>query len=139
MKIKLIGFFAALLFLPLLGVGWAQAEADQIVTANIPFNFYVGDQQKVAGNYEVGVDVANRVIVIRDHNGRNGSFLTGIVGDTGRGAQPIMAFDHVGDSYFLRDVKTTDTDVSFPTQKLERELIARNNSAEQVVVALNMQ
>lgn len=135
MKSKFITLAAALLLLPVLGVGRAQAENDQTVRAQIPFSFYAGNQSMPAGTYEVGIDVANHLITIRDRNGRNGSFLMGLVSDRGTDGNAVMVFDHLGDSYFLRDVKTADTDVNFPTQKTER-MLARNNTPDEVTVAL---
>src|SRR5262245_25646773 len=139
MKLKFIMFLAALLVLPLYVIIGAQAqEADEAVRANIPFAFYAGNQQMAAGSYNVGVDVANHMILIRDRSGQNESFLMGLISDSSRHENPVMVFDHLGDSYFLRDVKTPNTDVSFPTQKAER-MLARNNSTQQVVVAMNYQ
>jgi hypothetical protein len=138
MKSKFITFLAALLVLPVLGIGRAQAQADATVRADIPFAFYAGNQQMAAGSYEVGVDVANHLILIRDRDGRNESFLMGIMSDSSRYENPVMVFDHLGDSYFLRDVKTPDTEVNFPTPKAER-MLARSNSSQEVVVAMNYQ
>ena len=135
MKSKFIAFAAALVLLPLFAVSHAQAENDATLKANIPFSFYAGNRSMQAGTYEVGIDVANRLITIRDRDGRSGSFLMGLVSDRGTDGNPVMVFDHLGDSYFLRDVKGADFDVNFPTQKAER-MLARNNSAEEVTVAL---
>jgi hypothetical protein len=135
MKSKFITFAAALLLLSLLAVSRAQAENDETVKANIPFTFYAGNQSMPAGAYEVGIDVANRLITIRDRDGHNGSFLMGLVSDKGSDGNPVMVFDHLGDSYFLRDVQTAETGVNFPTQKVER-MLARNSSPEEVTVAL---
>jgi hypothetical protein len=116
-------------------VSFAQAQADETVKANIPFNFYAGNQVMPAGTYSVGVDYANHLVIIRDQSDRHEMFLPGIMSDKGT-EKPELVFDRLGDSYFLRDLKAVDAHVSFPIRKAEMRL-ASGGSLTEAIVALN--
>ena len=133
MKSKILILFAAVL-LSTLTIGVARAETGE-VKANIPFNFYAGSLMMPAGTYSVGFDALNNIAVIRDDSGRHEMFLLGMSSTQGTDT-PKLVFDHLGDSYFLRDLDAFETDVSFPVRNAERKL-ARNGSGNEVVVAMN--
>jgi len=134
MKSKILILFAAVL-LSTITVGVARAETDETVKANIPFNFYAGSLMMPAGTYSVGFDALNNIAIIRDDSGHHEMFLLGMSSTQGTDT-PKLVFDHLGDSYFLRDLDAFETDVSFPVRNAEMKL-ARNGSGNEVVVAMN--
>ncbi len=134
MKSKILTLFAAVL-LSTITVGVAHAETDEMVKANIPFNFYAGSYMMPAGTYSVGFDSQNNIAIIRDNDDSHEVFLLGMVSDQGTDSAKLI-FDHVGNSYFLRDLEAFETDVSFPVRKAEMKL-ARGGSGGEVVVAMN--
>ncbi len=88
-----------------LGVG-AQAEGNDKVVTNVPFEFSAGGTTLPAGTYSV-----NRVSSAWDshliiHNGEHGVFLlpVGFGGASVEGA--LLSFEHVGNKYFLSKVQT---------------------------------
>jgi hypothetical protein len=135
MKTKVL-FFAIIFFLPVIAVNLAHAQFNHRVTAKIPFEFYAGNAEMPAGNYYADIDVENRVVNLRSDNSRGGSFLMGMMSEPSNDENMELVFDHLGSSYFLRDLKGPDVDVQFPVQKAEVQL-ARGISPEQVVVAMN--
>ena len=134
MKSKILTLFAAVL-LSTITVGVAHAQTDKMVKANIPFNFYAGNSIMPAGTYSVGFDSLNNFAIIRDDADQHEVFLLGMESDQGTDTAKLV-FDHLGDSYFLRDLEVFETDVSFPVKKAEMKL-ARGNSLNEVVVAMN--
>jgi len=113
MKFKLIHHSILAIALSLVSLSSAHAQADQVETANIPFDFYAGNQNIPAGVYSIELDLQGNIITLRDNSG-HAAFLMGVpAGDDGD-YQSELVFDHAGDSYFLREVKSDVLDVSFP-------------------------
>ena len=114
MKLKLISYSVLAFALSLVGVSSAHAQADQVERANIPFDFYAGNHKMPAGTYNIALDLQGDVITLTDNSG-DAAFLMGFpAGDDG-GYKSELVFDHSGDSYFLREVKSDVLDVEFPT------------------------
>ena len=94
MKLKLIILFAALVFVPMVGVCSAHAQNGEVGKANVSFDFY-GDRRMPAGTYYIGLDLANNIITISDNAGQRKVFLMGICFDNG-GDKSELVFDHLG-------------------------------------------
>src|SRR5256885_789392 len=101
MKLNLIVLFTALVFVLMVGVCSAYAQNGEVEKANVPFDFYAGDQRMPAGTYYIGLDLASDIIPISDNAGQRKVFLMGIRFDNG-GDKSELVFDHLGDSYFLK-------------------------------------
>src|SRR5205085_1777754 len=67
----LVVLIAALLLLPIAGIGVAHAQTDETLRANIPFTFHAGNQVMSAGTYEFAVDLQDKLVTIADDSGRN--------------------------------------------------------------------
>ena len=134
MKSKILMLFAVGL-LSIITVGVAHAETGEMAKANIPFDFYAGNTMMPAGTYTIGFDSLNKVAIIRDDTDRHEMFLLGMASEQGTDT-PKLVFDHLGNSYFLRNLEAFETDVSFPVPKAEMKL-ARGGSLNEVVVAMN--
>lgn len=99
----------------------AQADADQIVKANVPFDFYAGGQKMPAGTYMIWADVEAQRIRISNASGDKSIFLMGI--PTGDGYDnPEMVFEHSGNTYSLEEVKSDLVDLTFRTKLPERAM-----------------
>ncbi len=108
MKSKILTLFAVVL-LSTITVGVAHAATDEMVKANIPFNFYAGNYMMPAGTYSVGFDSVNNVAIIRDNADHHEVFLLGMSSNQGTDT-PKLVFDHLGNSYFLRDLEAFETE-----------------------------
>ena len=118
MKLKLIPHCVLAIGLALAGASAAHAEADEVETATIPFDFYAGNQQMPAGTYTIKLDIQNDIITLNDNSG-HAAFVIGVpAGDDGS-YQSELLFDHSGDSYFLREVKNNVLDMDFPATKAQ--------------------
>jgi hypothetical protein len=135
MKYRIAILSAACLFL-IVGAGLAQVQLDQTVVANVPFDFYVGNQEMPAGIYEVKFDSASELILLSDHSRQHESFLMGT--REGNGASDIseLVFEHTGSDYYLKDMKSYDVELSFRVKRSESNA-ALNNRSTQVEVAMN--
>jgi hypothetical protein len=116
MKLKLINYSVLAAALSLIGVCSARAEVDQVEKANIPFDFYANNQKMPAGTYNIGIDLVGDIISLRNSSG-HAVLLMGVPANDGGGEQSDLVFDHAGNSYFLREVKSDELDVSFSTTK----------------------
>ena len=91
----------------LLGFGIsARAQNLDKVVVNVPFEFVAGGQTLPAGGYSVSrvSDQAFPALVIRSH--ANNAFLLPLFFDGVSADHAGLRFEHVGDKYFLSEVKT---------------------------------
>ena len=102
--------------LALTGISAAQDDTYR-VTANIPFDFYVGSQKLPAGAYLFTVSYGDHSVVLRNHDtGR--SFAVLAIAEQGAGAgEALLDFDVIGGNHLLSDLTTASTGVKFSEQK----------------------
>ncbi len=84
----------------------ARAQDEGNVVVNVPFEFVAGGESLPAGTYSV-TRVSSEVgsaLVIRSYD--NSAFLLPIVFDGVPADHPKLAFEHVGDKYFLSKIET---------------------------------
>jgi hypothetical protein len=130
MKRTLIHLSVLAVALTIIGVSLAQAQTDQTVRANIPFDFHAGKQLMPAGTYNVELDLEGNVVRIVDISSQRSIFLMGSpAGDNDNGEsadrnESALVFDRSGGSYFLRELKGNVLDVSFAATKAEGPLEA---------------
>ena len=132
MKLKFIVLPALALFVSLAGVSSAHAQIDRTEKADIPFDFYAGGQQMPAGTYNIGIDVTNDIISISDDSGRHEVLLAGSSAE-GVSNNSEMVFDHIGDTYSLREIESDLINLDFPKAKAARV----GTQSAQVHVKLN--
>jgi hypothetical protein len=135
MKLKLITFFAVLVFASGGIVGVAHAQDDETVKANIPFDFYAGKQKMTAGSYRIGIDLETEMISFTDESGKHKMFLMGTPDGYGNG-KSLLAFTHSGDVYALEELKSDAFSWVFHTWMPVPPMESRN-ALPQVEVALN--
>jgi hypothetical protein len=106
------------------------------VVANVPFDFYAGNQEMPAGTYEVRFDPASQLILMSDRSKQHEGFLMGR--REGDGASDIseLVFDHTGSNYYLKGMKSYNVELTFRVQRSESSAALKNHST-QVEVAMN--
>jgi hypothetical protein len=135
MKSKVVTLLAAIVILPVLGIGVGYAQPDESITVKIPFDFYAAGQKMPSGTYAVGLNFTANVADLRANDAGSEILLMGTLSDTEDGAQPELVFDHIGNNYFLKDVRSNDVNLRFSVKQFERKM-AGSTSPEQVTVAV---
>jgi hypothetical protein len=134
MKLKCMLTFATLVLATTVGVRSAHAESSEIEKANIPFDFYAGNQKMPAGTYYFALDLTAETVMISDNTGHYLRFLSGSPAGQG-GDKWALVFDHVGKSYFLKEFESDLQDVSFSVKKTENSK-GTNTASTHVVVSV---
>ena|SRR5690348_13876203 len=116
------------------GHSFAQSQADATEKANVPFDFYAGDQKLPAGTYSIGIDLEDKTISLTDESGNKRMFLMGTPDGDGDERSELV-FAHSGNTYELEEVRSDVIDLHFATKVPEE--VATVNSHPEVEVALN--
>jgi hypothetical protein len=118
------------------GVCYAQQSA---LAGNIPFAFQVGNKTLPAGEYRIEqVATADRCLqLIRQEDGKPLMFVPTMPVDPREGkSEPVLIFNHYGNSYFLSQIWTgMGTGRQLFKSEREKEL-ARNEVQTETEVAL---
>ena len=133
MNFKFIVLLSVLVFAFVGIVGFAHAEDDETVKANIPFDFYAGKQRMLAGSYRIEINLETNVISFTEESGRRRMFLRGIA--AGKGDGTSLVFKHSENAYALEELKSDAYDWVFYTWVPVPAMESRNASS-QVEVAL---
>jgi hypothetical protein len=116
----------------LTGLSLAQDETYH-VRANIPFDFYAGEQQLPAGIYLIDVSYGTHVVALRNHDtGRTYSLVAVPAYGEGSG-NVVVEFDVAGGKHVLADLKTASTGVNFSESK--RALATAQRTGSVAIVA----
>ena len=110
--------------------------------ANVPFAFYVGEEQLPAGSYvfemraiRFGSSSSSAVAVYRQDGSLAVLISTMPSGwEYKRMTDGHLHFMRYSNSYFLNKVEGPDSGASLITTKAERELRAQNNSGSETVI-----
>ena len=136
MKLKVIMFLAVLVFGAVGSISSAQAQSDEIEKANVPFDFYAGAQKLPAGSYTLGVNLEHQMITLSDDSGERKMFLMGTLAGDGYDNKSELVFEHSGDTYALKEVKSDVTDLTFHTT-VPNAAVESRMASPAVEVALN--
>ena len=116
----------------------AQSRSRQ-VSANIPFDFIVGERTLAAGNYAVGTvaTASSEAILIRSSDGRHKAMrLTSGVSGSAATKRARLVFHRYGNTYFLTQVWTAgaSTGREMLKSKMERAEaeLAKNASGSEL-------
>jgi hypothetical protein len=124
--LKKVGLLGAILLATVVTSAQAQSPSNR-VTAQIPFDFNIGDRKLPSGRYSVGrVRQASddAVLTVDDENGRSKALRTSIaVRNLDLTENAKLVFHRYGDQYFLYQVWAagTTTGRQFPKSRSERE------------------
>ena len=114
------------------------AQAQQTaVKADVPFDFFVGNQAYHAGEYTVNSTTNKELLRIDNTQGRATDM---ILSNTCTGSQPPatsrLVFHRLGGSYFLYQVSTEGSSCrQFSTSRTEVQLAKTLEKSEPVIVA----
>jgi hypothetical protein len=128
----------ALIAISLTGVSLAQQFTYRVVT-NIPYDFYVGDQQFSAGDYTFAVNYGDRAVTITNQaNGHSSVVVASPIefaspGYDNRNKGAVVELVSVGNRYVLSDLQTRTNGVSFTTGTYPRT--AANNERTVTIAA----
>ena len=88
-------------------VASANAQSARKVSANIPFDFVVGDQTLAAGEYSLKATTApSNGLMIQDENGKSSMRLTNSIEPRQNRRESRLVFHRYGQRYFLAEVWT---------------------------------
>lgn len=125
--------------LTLTGLSLAQSLTDRVV-ANVPFNFYAGDQQYQAGTYEFVLNDQNHIVTLTNTANNRSKLILALPGESlGYGNQarqgfgrPELQFDSIGGSYVLASLTTKVAGAKFPEENVR---LGSTQRGEPVTVA----
>ena len=102
----------------------AQSDSDEIIVADIPYDFVVRDQTLPAGRYTIKVsdDTNLNVLVLRSANGRRSAlFQTQDIQADQTPRQTELTFNKIGDTYFLSQIWLAGSDQGVALEKSKAE------------------
>jgi len=102
----------------LFGLGMsAHAQDTEGVRVKVPFEFVAAGTILPAGTYTVGRLSADPFSAIAIHGYGHGVIVLPMVVEGTAAEQPKLSFEHVGDTYFLREVHTSGGTYTFALPK----------------------
>ena len=135
MKKTVRNFVVLVVFaMALTGLSLAQDDTYR-VTANIPFDFYAGDQQLPAGTYLFNVNCGDHSVTLRNHDTGRSYAVLARPGDGEGVGEAIVEFGVIGNTHMLADLKTASTGVNFSESKVLLASAQRSGSVA-IVAAL---
>src|SRR5579871_1718993 len=102
------------------------------LTAEVPFDFQVGDTVLPAGDYRI--EHVDGILKLRSESGNEAAVVLTIAAVAPRDAkEAVLLFHRYGESYFLEKIWTPDSEIArqLPKSRTEHEL-ARNGPAKEV-------
>jgi hypothetical protein len=94
-----------------------------VVSVDIPFDFYVGTHRMEAGTYYVSMNPDIQRVDLCSATSTQRIYLVGaLAGDEQRNQPPRLEFDHVANNYFLKEVKTPELSIAFPVDQSEEQI-----------------
>lgn len=131
--------------LAILAVSPALAQTSSSQTANIPFEFSVGDKTFPAGRYSItrlNPQSDKTALLIRDEEGRTSKVVLTTPMEARRAQEMSkLVFSRYDNHYFLAEVWTqaANTGLELPKSRSERSLArhAGEQRSERVAIALN--
>lgn len=111
----------------------ANAQAGSFITANVPFEFYVGETRMPAGEYRVQMYGTNDMLQITSRDTGDVLAVLSVNSSRSRGdVAPQLTFRNYGRSYFLAEVTLPHSVNKVPQAKTEREFAARLSGQPEV-------
>ena len=111
-----------------------QAQTSQLLKADVPFSFSIGDQQLSSGHYVIS-SMTDRFISVQDSNGGQTAIAMTIRKESPlRSVEPKLVFHRYGDQYVLAEI-WADSGRELPKSAREKEL-AKAQKAEVLAVML---
>ena len=117
--------------------GLVAAEAQtRIVTATVPFSFYMGSAAMPGGAYQVDSLATGKVIALRT---RGSAKIVTAYQVTGKADEaPRLVFHRYGDTYFLSEIWNGNGDNGFQLARSHQEQELASNGAAPVVAVIRL-
>jgi hypothetical protein len=96
----------ALVACAVLGLLLGGQAQGQLLRADIPFGFYVGDAVLPAGQYEVRIESASRAVAVTSVDGLAYARFFAAFGNAAGGGRPCLVFLKYGHTSYLSSVQT---------------------------------
>jgi hypothetical protein len=110
-------------------------RAQSGMSAQVPFDFYVGTQKLPAGSYKIS-HPATDLVQFNDSNKHSSIVLTNGINNKVAPSVGKLVFNKYGDNYFLTEVLWTGSTLGRQLVRSKLELqMARNNALEKIVAA----
>src|SRR5262249_24409810 len=127
MKSRCAVHFVIMVVLVFSGAGLAYGQTGDIgkdvVSVDIPFDFYVGNNKIQAGTYYVSMNPDIQRVDLCSATSTERVYQVGMLaGDEQRDQPPHLEFDRIANDYFLKEVKTPEVSIAFPVDKFEQEI-----------------
>ena len=127
MKSRCAVHFVLMVLFTFSGATLAHAQTGDVgkgvVSADIPFDFYVGTHKMEAGTYYVSMNPDIQRVDLSSATSTERVYLVGaLAGDEQRDQTPRLEFDHLGNDYFLKGVKTPEVSIAFAVDKSEEQI-----------------
>ncbi len=127
-----------LMVLPLLAV--AQMKQDDKITANVPFEFVLGNRTLPAGQWSVQAMTSGASIIsLRNRDKKATQLATTMADESPKpAAHYALVFRKYGDRHFLAAINVAGSNTLYrlPESKAETELRAQNvNSTDEILLA----
>ena len=138
-SLVMVLFFGVLM---MLAVSPARAQYPDVMTAKIPFSFFVGNKTFPAGEYSVtrlNPESATAALAIRSADGKMSKVVLTIpVQARAQRESARLVFTRYEDQYFLSQLWTPADQMGLELRKSrsERTLLARNRAGEHAIIAL---
>jgi hypothetical protein len=117
------------------GIFAAEAQ-NRVVTADVPFGFYMGEAAMPAGAYEVDQLSQGLVLALRTRNAAKAITVWQITGKEYEA--PRLVFNRYGDTYFLKAIWTGNGDTGYQLAGSKREKELASNGAAPVVAVIRL-
>ncbi len=115
---KTVRNFVVLVVFAMAVTGLSLAQDDTYsLRANIPFDFYAGDQQLPAGTYLIDVSYATHAVTLRNNDTGRSYRALAVPADRTASTEAVLEFDVVANNHLLADLKTASTGVNFHESK----------------------
>lgn len=121
--------------LAIAGVSAAEAQ-NRVVSANVPFSFYMGADGMPAGAYQVDQLTRGAALALRTRNAAKAIAVWQISGKEHEA--PRLVFSRYGDTYFLREIWTGNGDKGYQLARSKREKELASNGAAPVAAVIRL-
>jgi hypothetical protein len=117
--------------------GLVAAEAQtKIVTANVPFSFYMRSAAMPGGAYQVDALAPGRVIALRTRGSAEATTVYQITGKADEA--PRLVFHRYGDTYFLSEIWSGNGNIGFQLARSRQEKELASNGTAPVVAVVRL-
>jgi hypothetical protein len=125
----------AVILLSLSGLMAAQSLTSSAVTAQVPFDFMVGNKIIPAGPCAVKAADGN-ILAVNNFEARKSALVASSHASENKGDRTVMVFKRYGSQYFLSEIRIEGNHLSYklPENRAEAELRAQNAPASELTL-----